>query len=509
MLAHRDAAPASGRAPLVVIAQGNGQSAADQAVLAELLASHGFVVATSPSQARLGDEMQSEDDILRAARAQAADLAQIVARAASWPFADTSRVAFVAHSFGARSALLAALSEPRTAALVSLDGGIGSHTGHDFLKGAPGLDLAALHAPVLHFYETVDAVMSPDFGLLVALSGSTRRIVRVDGLAHRHFSSFGWAAAAIPALDAPDPERGERCAQVAREALRFLESALRGTAAPAAELPRFEWPADRPPLRSVAGPVGRLLVDDGGSGGLPVVFVHGNGGDHGVWRASLAHLRATRRAVALDLRGCGGSQPMTTADLSVEAVAGDVGAVADALGLERFVLVAHSYGAAVAEAYAAGHPERVAGLLLVDPAGDVRQADPAALDRHLALLRGPRYPQVSRAALLQGLTGASDTTKQQVLDALAAADPAAFAGCLEGLRHFDPLAALERYRGPRLAILNENRDNDRTSLQNLMPGLPHERVGGVSHWLMLDRPDWFQERLDAFLASLETPGPTH
>jgi len=51
-------------------------------------------------------------------------------------------------------------------------------------------------------------------------------------------------------------------------------------------------PADR-----VAGPAGPLYVDDGGTGGLPVVFVHGYGGDSEQWSAQLAHLRPTRRVV--------------------------------------------------------------------------------------------------------------------------------------------------------------------------------------------------------------------
>jgi pimeloyl-ACP methyl ester carboxylesterase len=40
------------------------------------------------------------------------------------------------------------------------------------------------------------------------------------------------------------------------------------------------------------------------------------------------------------------------------------------MGLRRFDLVAHSMGAAVAGHYAGDHPDRVNGLLLVDPAGD-------------------------------------------------------------------------------------------------------------------------------------------
>ena len=58
---------------------------------------------------------------------------------------------------------------------------------------------------------------------------------------------------------------------------------------------------------AVAGPRGALRVDDGGSGGLPVVFVHGNGGNLTQWKAQLEHLRTSRRAVALDLHGMGES----------------------------------------------------------------------------------------------------------------------------------------------------------------------------------------------------------
>jgi hypothetical protein len=53
MLATADPAPAGGRFPLVLVAQGNGQTVHDQAPLAEYLASHGYLVAISPSPMRI------------------------------------------------------------------------------------------------------------------------------------------------------------------------------------------------------------------------------------------------------------------------------------------------------------------------------------------------------------------------------------------------------------------------------------------------------------------------
>ena len=58
-------------------------------------------------------------------------------------------------------------------------------------------------------------------------------------------------------------------------------------------------------------------------------------------------------------------------------MAGDVAAVVDTLKLDRFVLVGHSMGGGVALTYAGAHPDRVAGLVLVDPIGDGKQIPPA------------------------------------------------------------------------------------------------------------------------------------
>ncbi len=79
--------------------------------------------------------------------------------------------------------------------------------------------------------------------------------------------------------------------------------------------------------RWVTGPFGKIRVEDGGSGGTPVVFVHGLGGSLEVWRAQLDHLRPGRRAVALDLHGMGRSEPSAEGIYTVPSFADDVRAV--------------------------------------------------------------------------------------------------------------------------------------------------------------------------------------
>src|SRR5207237_8585318 len=102
------APPLATPVPLVLVAQGSGNSASDQAVLCELLASHGFAVATSPSPTRITGPMKGEEDIARTAEEQALDLAVLAKAAPEGPFVAKDRTARGAHSLGARAARPAA-----------------------------------------------------------------------------------------------------------------------------------------------------------------------------------------------------------------------------------------------------------------------------------------------------------------------------------------------------------------------------------------------------------------
>lgn len=71
------------------------------------------------------------------------------------------------------------------------------------------------------------------------------------------------------------------------------------------------------------------------------------------------------RVVAVDQRGHGLSDKPTNA-YSFPEVTGDVLALLDELALERPIIVGHSWGANVATQFAAEHPDRIAGVVMVD-----------------------------------------------------------------------------------------------------------------------------------------------
>jgi pimeloyl-ACP methyl ester carboxylesterase len=150
--------------------------------------------------------------------------------------------------------------------------------------------------------------------------------------------------------------------------------------------------SDAPTDRTVPGDGVSLHARDWGGDGTPVVLLHGLASNARIWDGVAQRLAgAGRRVVALDQRGHGESeQPAGGYDFAT--VCRDLAAAVAALGLQRPVLVGHSWGANVALQYAAERAEAVAGLVLVD-GGFLGVADWPGMTRELARerLAPPRF----------------------------------------------------------------------------------------------------------------------
>jgi len=128
-----------------------------------------------------------------------------------------------------------------------------------------------------------------------------------------------------------------------------------------------------------------------------------------VWRHVMEGLAEHRQLVRYDLRGTGLSE-RDVADISFEHFVTDLGAVVDALGLERFPLFGLSQGGAVAIAYAIRNPERVSHLILLGcyarGAAHRSKEGPESVDMRRAVIRqgwgseDPSYRQMFGMQLL-------------------------------------------------------------------------------------------------------------
>lgn len=106
----------------------------------------------------------------------------------------------------------------------------------------------------------------------------------------------------------------------------------------------------------------------GPEAGVPLLLLHGFGGDLLSWQFNQPALAQRRPVVAIDLPGHGGSSKRVGSGDVAELAARVAGAM-DALGLDRAHLAGHSLGGAVALRVAAEWPARVASVTLVCAAG--------------------------------------------------------------------------------------------------------------------------------------------
>lgn len=142
---------------------------------------------------------------------------------------------------------------------------------------------------------------------------------------------------------------------------------------------------------------------------FPIVLLHGTSASLHTWDGWAAGLSGQRRVVRFDLPGFGLTGPNATDDYRIETYVRTVLAVADALGLQRFVLAGNSLGGQIAWATALARPDRVARLVLVDASGypmDLREAgDAVPIGFRLAAV--PALNPLTRHTLPRGLVEAS------------------------------------------------------------------------------------------------------
>ena len=255
------------------------------------------------------------------------------------------------------------------------------------------------------------------------------------------------------------------------------------------------------PKKTVADPT-HLKIDDGGAGGLPVIFVHSFAGNISHWAEQLAHLRTQRRAIALDLSGHGETKPPPSRNkYSIRLLAKDVEAAARILKLDRFVLVGHSMGAAVATVVAAANPGKVVGLVLVDPPPAPGAVPPGQTAQIISALKVNPFAVTEDYWKTQLLGGSGPAVQARLLEELRKMSRSAIVELTTDTFNFDIAQELARYPGPKLSIVTPQNDAP-LSLHNAVPNVAHVTVGGTGHWIQLDKPAELNAILDGFLKNL-------
>jgi pimeloyl-ACP methyl ester carboxylesterase len=110
-----------------------------------------------------------------------------------------------------------------------------------------------------------------------------------------------------------------------------------------------------------------------------LLLTHGYSGSARDWAKIVGPLSARHQVITWDLPGHGQRESSDDpAQYSVELTLAEMAGLLDRAGAERAVLMGHSLGGYLSLAFHLAHPERVAGLVLVDTGPGYRKDDARA-----------------------------------------------------------------------------------------------------------------------------------
>lgn len=250
---------------------------------------------------------------------------------------------------------------------------------------------------------------------------------------------------------------------------------------------------------------GRIGYTEQGTGGIPLVLLHGVGSDKSVWWPQLDHFGLQRRTIAFDYPGYGESA--IDPDAKRNDFAASILAAMDALGIGEAHICGLSLGGVVAIAMHAAAPDRCASLTLADSFA-VHPEGRAIHDRSLAAARdlGLRALAEARVGALLA-PAASDEVRREVVETMSRIDPAAYAVGARAVWLANQRERAAAIRCPTLILCGS--DDSITpptlseELKDLIPHAALVEIAGAGHLSNLEQPAIFNRVLERFLDGVE------
>lgn len=132
---------------------------------------------------------------------------------------------------------------------------------------------------------------------------------------------------------------------------------------------------------------GLYYEEHGPPGGEPLILSSGLGGSASYWTPNIAALAERHRVIAYDHRGTGRSDREVPGDLTIEAMAGDLRILMDALHIPRATLIGHAIGGMIGLAFDLIEPDRLTRLVVINGWAKLDPHTARCFDTRLVLLR--------------------------------------------------------------------------------------------------------------------------
>jgi len=255
-------------------------------------------------------------------------------------------------------------------------------------------------------------------------------------------------------------------------------------------------------VSAITTSMGRIGVAETGSGGTPILFLHGVGSDKSVWAPQLAHFGRGRRAVAVDYPGYGDSDPASEGT-SRDDYAAAIVAVMDSLGIERAHACGLSLGGVVAIAMHALASQRCESIILADTFA-VHPDGSGIYERSIAASADLRALAEARVDFLLA-PGALDDVRTEVVETMAKIDPAAYRIGAEAVWLADQRDRARAIDIPTLVVCGKEDKITPPALSEelaaMIPGAKLEAIPGAGHISNLERPAEFNRIVEEFIGN--------
>jgi len=196
--AFHTSSPLDGKFPVIIYAPSYQASSIENFALFEYLASHGFVVISSPS--RGADTRWLEGGTAKDIETQSRDAEFLLKEIQTYKYMESDKVALMGFSFGGLANTITAMKNGNVRAIVSLDGT--ERYNYAILEKSPYFNLDKFTKPYIHFAQkeipqeiltgdNIPAKLNYEFQLYDSLKYSNVYSYRFHDLTHSYFSSFG------------------------------------------------------------------------------------------------------------------------------------------------------------------------------------------------------------------------------------------------------------------------------------------------------------------------------
>lgn len=238
-----------------------------------------------------------------------------------------------------------------------------------------------------------------------------------------------------------------------------------------------------------------------GTGPELIVFVHGFISTQLWWQPTLERLPASLRAFAIDLRACGESEHIET-NHELAQYADDLQQFVEQVGAQKFILVGHSMGGAIAMQYALNHQDKLKALVLVDPMAAYGTRIPPDITAWINAQQG--NPEGIRQIILGAFaTPPSGEYLEKLVEDGVRWSRSIYLGTMDDMARFSISDRLPEIKIPTLVTWG---DKDTVipfsaivDIFTKIPGCALEVWHGVGHSGPIEIPDRFVELLTRFI----------